>query len=84
MVSPSQVGAHSAHGQEAQRADRHAAHKAHALRGASLQQGDIIADLRARLRCNEVRGSASLQMKRNGVCCEMLDQLPFGLETCTP
>ena len=83
MVSPSQVEAQSAHGQETQRADRHAAHNVHALRGAALQQGDIIADLRARLRCNEVRDNASLQMKRNDVYCDLLDQLPFGLETCT-
>lgn len=73
MVRPSQVETRSDNGQETQRADRHAAHSVHALRGAALQQGDIIADLRARLLCNEVRGKALPQIKHCHVYCDLMD-----------
>jgi hypothetical protein len=73
MVCPSQVETRSANGQETQRADRHAAHSVHALRGAALQQGDIIADLRARMRCNEVRGNALLEINNSHVYCDLVD-----------
>jgi hypothetical protein len=69
MASHLQVEAQRANGQETKCADRHAAHDVHALRGVALQQGDVIADLRAQLRCNGVRSDA--QHWTNKMMCKV-------------
>ena len=71
MCLQADAGGH--HGQ-AQRCRAHVAHDVSALRGEALRQGDIIADLRIRLRSTEV---TPCHPSRAGWICLTLTDRPI-------